>query len=238
MARNYAALPYEYLEEMELLSDEEFGRLCRALLTYSSTGETTELEGAERYQWKRVQMQEDRFRESYNETAKTLSEAGKKGAAKRWGAQPNDNPATDGDSQAIAPNGRATGAINTPLASNGENGNTETETNTETDTNNSPSIDGRVNNTRAKRSAPSSLEEVVAYCQEIGSNADPQAYWDYYSSNGWKVGKNPMRDWKAAFRNWTRRESPKSQSPPKQWPSATSTDVERMKQLHNRISSA
>lgn len=238
MARNYAALPYEYLEEMELLSDEEFGRLCRALLTYSSTGETTELEGAERYQWKRVQMQEDRFRESYNETAKTLSEAGKKGAAKRWGAQPNDNPATDGDSQAIAPNGRAIGAINTPLASNGENGNTETETNTETDTNNSPSIDGRVNNTRAKRSAPSSLEEVVAYCQEIGSNADPQAYWDYYSSNGWKVGKNPMRDWKAAFRNWTRRESPKSQSPPKQWPSATSTDVERMKQLHNRISSA
>lgn len=236
MARNYAALPYEYLEEMELLSDEEFGRLCRALLTYSSTGETTELEGAERYQWKRVQMQEDRFRESYNETAKTLSEAGKKGAAKRWGAQPNDNPATDGDSQAIAPNGRAIGAIGTQIAPNGENGNTET--NTETDNNNSPSIDGRVNNTRAKRSAPSSLEEVVAYCQEIGSNADPQAYWDYYSSNGWRVGKNPMRDWKAAFRNWTRRESPKSQSPPKQWPSATSTDVERMKQLHNRISSA
>lgn len=238
MARNYAALPYEYLEEMELLSDEEFGRLCRALLTYSSTGETTELEGAERYQWKRVQMQEDRFQESYNETAKTLSEAGKKGAAKRWGAQSNDNPATVSDSQAIAHNGQAIGAIGTQIAPNGENGNTETETNTETDNNNSPSIDGRVNNTRAKRSAPSSLEEVVAYCQEIGSNADPQAYWDYYSSNGWKVGKNPMRDWKAAFRNWTRRESPKSQSPPKQWPSATSTDVERMKQLHNRISSA
>lgn len=238
MARNYAALPYEYLEEMELLSDEEFGRLCRALLTYSSTGETTELEGAERYQWKRVQMQEDRFRESYNETARTLSEAGKRGAAKRWGSQSDDDRAMTDGSQAIAPNGRAIGAINTPLASNGENSNTETETNTETDTNNSPSIDGRVNNTRAKRSAPSSLEEVVAYCQEIGSNADPQAYWDYYSSNGWKVGKNPMRDWKAAFRNWTRRESPKSQSPPKQWPSATSTDVERMKQLHNRISSA
>ena len=236
MARNYAALPYEYLEEMELLSDEEFGRLCRALLTYSSTGETTELEGAERYQWKRVQMQEDRFRESYNETAKTLSEAGKKGAAKRWGAQPNDNPATDGDSQAIAPNGRAIEAINTPLASNGENSNTETETNTETDTNNSPSIDGRVNNTRAKRFAPPTLEEVSAYRDEIGSNVEPQSFLDYYASNGWKVGKNPMRDWKATFRNWTRKEMPKSQSPPKRWPSATPTELERMRKLYDRIS--
>lgn len=236
MARNYAALPYEYLEEMELLSDEEFGRLCRALLTYSSTGETTELEGAERYQWKRVQMQEDRFQESYNETAKTLSEAGKKGAAKRWGAQPNDNPATDGDSQTIAPNGRAIGAINTPLASNGENSNTETETNTETDTNNSPSIDGRVNNTRAKRFAPPTLEEVSAYRDEIDSNVEPQSFLDYYASNGWKVGKNPMRDWKATFRNWTRKEMPKGQSPPKQWPIATPTELERMRKLHDRIS--
>lgn len=236
MARNYAALPYEYLEEMELLSDEEFGRLCRALLTYSSTGEAPALEGAERYQWKRVQMQEDRYRESYNETSKTLSEAGKRGAAKRWGAQSNDNPATDSDSQAIAPNSRAIGVINTPLASNGENGNTETETNTDTETNNSPSIDGRVNNTRAKRFAPPTLEEVSAYRDEIGSNVEPQSFLDYYASNGWKVGKNPMRDWKATFRNWTRKETPKSQSPPKQWPSATPTALERMRKLHDRIS--
>lgn len=212
MARNYAALPYEYLEEMELLSDEEFGRLCRALLTYSSTGETTELEGAERYQWKRVQMQEDRFQESYKETAKTLSEAGKKGAAKRWGAQSNDNPATDSDSQAIAPNGQAIGAINTPLAPNSENSNTETETNTETDTNNSPSIDGRVNNTRAKRFTPPTLDDVTAYKREINSPVDPRAFVDHYTANGWRVGTAPMKDWRAAFRNWGRRE--RNLSPP------------------------
>lgn len=39
MARNYAALPYDYLEEMEALNDAEFGRLTRALLAYSMTGE-------------------------------------------------------------------------------------------------------------------------------------------------------------------------------------------------------
>ena len=47
-ARNYAALPHEYLEEMDILSDAEFGRLCRALLKYSMTGEEVQLEGAEK----------------------------------------------------------------------------------------------------------------------------------------------------------------------------------------------
>ena len=32
-------------------------------------------------------------------------------------------------------------------------------------------------------------------------------YFDYYSSNGWKVGKNPMKDWKAAARGWSKRQS-------------------------------
>lgn len=89
MARSYAALPHEYLEEMELLSDEEFGRLCRALLRYSSTGQDSDLTGAERYYWKRVQTLEDRFRKSYEEQALVLSQRGKAGAAARWGNDKN-----------------------------------------------------------------------------------------------------------------------------------------------------
>ena len=216
MARNYAALPYEYLEEMELLSDEEFGRLCRALLTYSSTGETVELEGAERYQWKRVQRQEDRFQESYNETSKTRSEAGKKGAAKRWESASEDSNAMAKDSKAMAKDSEATSAIGTPLAPDGKNGNTETktETNTDTDTetDNSPSNDGRVNNTRAKRFTPPTLDDVTAYKREINSPVDPRAFVDHYTANGWRVGTAPMKDWRAAFRNWGRRE--RNLSPP------------------------
>ncbi len=34
------------------------------------------------------------------------------------------------------------------------------------------------------------------------------AFFDYFESNGWKVGRNPMKDWKAAFRNWVRRDRP------------------------------
>ena len=85
MARNYAALPHEYLEEMSALSDEEFGRLIRALLQYSATGQMPELTGAERILLPRVKMQEDRYRANYAELSEARSEAGKKGAQAKSG---------------------------------------------------------------------------------------------------------------------------------------------------------
>lgn len=49
-----------------------------------------------------------------------------------------------------------------------------------------------------------SFAEVSAYCQERGDSVDPQKWFDHYSANGWKVGRNPMKDWKAAVRTWER----------------------------------
>lgn len=51
------------------------------------------------------------------------------------------------------------------------------------------------------------LEQVREYCNERGNSIDPQRFIDYYESNGWKVGKNPMKDWKAAVRTWEQREA-------------------------------
>ena len=55
-----------------------------------------------------------------------------------------------------------------------------------------------------KRFTKPTIEEVEAYCQERNKGVDAQRWYDYYSSNGWKVGKNPMKDWKAAVRTWER----------------------------------
>jgi hypothetical protein len=52
---------------------------------------------------------------------------------------------------------------------------------------------------------PPSLEEVSAYCRERGGKVDPLAWVDHYTSNGWKVGPNSMKDWKAACRTWEHR---------------------------------
>lgn len=53
---------------------------------------------------------------------------------------------------------------------------------------------------------PPTVDEVMAYCTENGFNIDPVRFVDYYKSNGWKVGRNPMKDWKAAVRSWNGKE--------------------------------
>ena len=59
----------------------------------------------------------------------------------------------------------------------------------------------------SKRFTPPTVDEVRAYCKERGNGVDPQRFVDYYSSNGWMVGKNKMKDWKAAVRTWEQRDS-------------------------------
>ena len=56
----------------------------------------------------------------------------------------------------------------------------------------------------APRFKPPTKEQVAQYVAEMGYSVDAQRWYDYYSANGWRVGKNPMRDWKAAVRTWTR----------------------------------
>ena len=72
---------------------------------------------------------------------------------------------------------------------------------------------GKDNDEKRKRFNPPSLEDVKAYCIERKNNVDPNKFIDYYESNGWMVGKNKMKDWKAAVRTWEKNSygSPKVQ---------------------------
>lgn len=68
---------------------------------------------------------------------------------------------------------------------------------------------------KGKRFTPPTVEEVKAYCLERKNGLDAQAFVDFYSSKGWKVGNNPMKDWKAAVRTWENRrkgETPKKET--------------------------
>ena len=60
--------------------------------------------------------------------------------------------------------------------------------------------------TRAKRFVPPTVDEVRDYCFDRGNAVDAQRFVDYYTSNGWMVGKNKMKDWKAAVRTWEQKE--------------------------------
>ena len=51
-----------------------------------------------------------------------------------------------------------------------------------------------------------SLEDVEAYCAERSNGIEASRFLDFYEANGWMVGKSRMKDWRAAVRNWERRE--------------------------------
>lgn len=59
---------------------------------------------------------------------------------------------------------------------------------------------------RAARFTPPTETEVADYCRERGKGVDPERWFAHYTSNGWRVGRNPMRDWRAAVRTWERNE--------------------------------
>ena len=51
------------------------------------------------------------------------------------------------------------------------------------------------------------IEEVKQYCQERKNDIDIHKWFDFYEAKGWMIGKNKMKDWKAAIRTWEKRDS-------------------------------
>lgn len=78
--------------------------------------------------------------------------------------------------------------------------------------------------TRSSFTRPTLLE-VKAYCEERHNNIVPEQWYDFYEANGWKVGRNAMKDWKACIRSWERRRAEEQANRPK-------TQKEEMHELY------
>lgn len=63
-----------------------------------------------------------------------------------------------------------------------------------------------------KNFTPPTVEEVREYCQSRNNFVDPERFVDFYAAKGWMVGKNKMKDWKAAVRTWERNNGRKDDS--------------------------
>jgi DNA-directed RNA polymerase subunit RPC12/RpoP len=73
---------------------------------------------------------------------------------------------------------------------------------------------GKVEKPARRKFSKPEFTEVAAYWRQEKLNDAPEVFYDYFTSKGWLVGKAPMKDWKAAARNWSRRaatQSPKQQ---------------------------
>ena len=59
----------------------------------------------------------------------------------------------------------------------------------------------------SKKFVPPTVDEIKAYCEERNSNVDPEAFYSFYESKGWMIGKNKMKNWKMAISTWERKDA-------------------------------
>ena len=174
MAREYFCAYHSYIKQCKGLSDGELGRLFRALLEYSVSGKVPELNGRESVAFDFMSANIDRDAESYKDTCNRNRE----NISKRY--------------ERIRPN---TTVYETYQEKEEEK---EKEELLKKDISNEISK----KSTRQKKFVPPTVEEVAAYCLERKNKVDAAYFVDHYTSNGWKVGKQNMKDWKAAVRTW------------------------------------
>ena len=94
-------------------------------------------------------------------------------------------------------------------------GNVDVNVNVNDDVNVNGDEESKKGAKQSSRFTPPTREEAAAYVNEQGlTRVDLDKFFDYYASNGWKVGKNSMKDWKATLRNWNRNEVDKVRPSP------------------------
>ena len=62
--------------------------------------------------------------------------------------------------------------------------------------------DNNILGEKTKRFIPPTIDEIKFYCQERKNNVDAERFFNFYEKKGWMIGKNKMKDWKAAVRTW------------------------------------
>jgi hypothetical protein len=169
----------DYYDKIKRLSNEEVGSLFRNLMLYHAKryDEMEDFVDAEGIAFDFIANDIDRTEEKYNTTSETNRQNGMKGGRPKKQTEPEET-----DKNPTKP--------------------------TETDKNpTKPYKEKEKEKEKDKekcfgRFTPPTLEQVTEYCQERKNVVNPAKWYNYYLSNGWKVGKNPMKDWKAAVRTW------------------------------------
>ena len=175
---------------LELLTDEQRGKLYLALLNYSEYGELPDFDGALLMAFAFIRTSLDRDAEAWAEKRAKRAEAGRSGGLAKVANASNASSSKQNVANLAVP---VPVSVSVPVPVNVNSPNTSVGRRTAA----SPP--------RAARFTPPTVDEVKTYCVERGSSVDPEKFVDFYSANGWKQGKNkPIVDWKAAVRTWER----------------------------------
>ncbi len=165
---------------LELLGDADRGKLFLAILNYSERNEMPDFDGSLQMAFAFIKTDLDRDTAAWEAKREERAEAGRRGG-KATQAKLKSALANEANQAAPVP-------VPVPAPVNKRDL-------------------GADKPPKHIRFVPPSLSEIRDYCQERRNNVDPEKFFDFYESKGWLVGKNKMKDWRAAVRNWERGEN-------------------------------
>jgi len=200
----------EYIED---LPEELKGTFLRYIYEYGINEIEPELSGLELTVWLKIKRRIDDDVEAYERKIANLKQNRNRTATGTKTApttetrtdterQPNDNRTTTdektentaGDrADSVSVNDSVNVSVNVPDSVNVAEA--------------KPAEPARATDTTKKRFVKPKLEDIRDFCLEKNINIDVDRFFNYYESKGWKVGVSPMKDWKAAVRNWAKNDT-------------------------------
>ena len=170
------------------LEEAEIGRLFIAMLAYAESGEEPgTMTGNERFIWPYAKQMIDLAAER----AETLRQNGSKGGqAKSRNRQELANDSKSYQDEANDSKDKQNQAYKEKKSKEKK----------------SKEKESSIGIIPLSRFTPPTLDEVEDYCRQRNNRVNAEKFFTYYTSNGWKVGRNPMKDWRAAIRTWEQNE--------------------------------
>lgn len=166
---------------LELLNDEDRGKLFMAILNYSEFGEEPDFDGALQMAFAFIKTALDRDTTAWETKRAVRAEAGRKGGKQNQANQAMLKFASASQANQAVP-------VPAPVPVNNER----------------DLCADKPPKNKSTRFIPPSVDEVRAYCAERANRVDPEKFVDFYAARGWVAGKAKMKDWKAAVRTWER----------------------------------
>lgn len=167
-------------ELLEELTDAECGRLFKAMLAYAESGELLELSGNERYVWPAARQIINNTRDRSEQMKANGSKSKQIEANRSKTEQTEAKESKSPYKDKVKDKYKDKEIKENPLKGVKES---------------------------APRFTPPTVDEVAEYCRERKNNINAQTFVDFYAAKGWRVGNQPMRDWKASVRTWEQRDN-------------------------------
>lgn len=206
MANEYVPMFFDWIEVTEELTDEEIGRLTKAIILYARGDDYhDQLIGNERILFPSFRRQIDR--------AQGLS--AKRADAGRSGGNVKQAEANESKRKQIEANESKSKQIEANESKTAKEKEYKEEYKEEYNNDKEGDEVPPTPQKAQKRFSPPPVEEVSAYCRERGNSVAPQHFCDFYAAKGWKVGNQPMKDWRAAVRTWEQRDNMPSRASPR-----------------------